>query len=76
MFLWRNLALLWAPPRIPPSLAHEGISEKKGVGFADFGRHMIAPDGKYIIFFILLGGRPVNHLIGLYCFLVHPLASF
>lgn len=38
------------PSRMPLSLAHEAISEEKGVGFADFGRHLIAPDGKYIFF--------------------------
>lgn len=50
MFLWCNLAQLWMPPRMPLSLAHEDISEEKGVGFANFGRHLIAPDGKYIFF--------------------------
>lgn len=33
-----------------PSLAHEDISEEKGVGFADCRRDLIAPDGKYIFF--------------------------
>ena len=36
------------PPRMP--LAHEDISEGNRVGFADFRRHLIAPDGKYIFF--------------------------